>query len=292
MNERKAKEYTGQVYTSKAGDDFEVIEYHGASNVLIKFLDNGYCKKVTMGSIKSGSIRNDRKIELELDQIRCLKKNTTELAAKIKRAEDLKKAKEDYDKVYTAHVNTDYSICVPEIKLHPNDYPMIQSRWKGIIDRCTPSKQKGKYGSYVGCSLCEEWKDFQNFCEWCLENKICEGMDIDKDVLIKGNKVYSPETCIIIPSEINSRLNFNIPLRDTLMGVTKNVLRNGYSYKARFGKGDSGRVELGTFKTELEAHQAWANYRKSLIIPLVEQYKYAITDKAYQALKNYSFLQV
>lgn len=72
--------------------------------------------------------------------------------------------------------------------------------WSAMLARCyKPSQQE----SYIGCTVCKEWHNFQNFAKWFEENYV-EGWALDKDILISGNRVYSPETCCFVPSEINN----------------------------------------------------------------------------------------
>lgn len=63
-----------------------------------------------------------------------------------------------------------------------------------------------KYPTYIDCSVCTDWLEFQNFAKWFSENYI-EGYQLDKDILKKGNKIYAPEFCVFIPQEINKLFN-------------------------------------------------------------------------------------
>ncbi len=77
--------------------------------------------------------------------------------------------------------------------------------WNGMLDRCYCDHSK-KHKAYVGCSVCDEWLNFQNFAEWYNDNlwNCDERIAVDKDILHKGNKIYTPENCIIVPAKINS----------------------------------------------------------------------------------------
>lgn len=86
--------------------------------------------------------------------------------------------------------------------------------YKGVINHSEKQLKK----IYNGCEVCEEWRYFPKFKEWFNLNYI-KGWEIDKDVLFKGNKLYSPETCCFLPKEVNSfftikrrRKKGNLPL--------------------------------------------------------------------------------
>ena len=79
--------------------------------------------------------------------------------------------------------------------------------WKHMMKRCYDLKFQEKYPTYKGCTVCQEWWNFQVFAEWYyshyyeIEN---ERMALDKDILCKGNKLYSPDTCVFVPQFINT----------------------------------------------------------------------------------------
>lgn len=76
------------------------------------------------------------------------------------------------------------------------------NQWKNMMMRCySPSYQKKK-PSYIGCTVCEEWLKYSVFFEW-YNIHYREGFQLDKDLLVSGNKVYSPDTCAYVPKRIN-----------------------------------------------------------------------------------------
>ena len=79
--------------------------------------------------------------------------------------------------------------------------------WNNMLKRCYDSKLHEKFPTYKNCKVCNEWLNYQNFAEWYYNNyyeieeqKMC----LDKDILYKGNKIYSPDNCVFVPNNINS----------------------------------------------------------------------------------------
>lgn len=75
--------------------------------------------------------------------------------------------------------------------------------WKGILERCYSPEYHKKQPTYVGCSVCNDWLNFQNFATWYEDNYV-EGYQIDKDIRVEGNKVYGPEYCQFVTQEKNN----------------------------------------------------------------------------------------
>lgn len=128
--------------------------------------------------------------------------------------------------------------------------------WANMINRCYSAKYQEKKPTYKDCSVCEEWLTFSNFKSW-MENQYWYMMQLDKDLLFEGNKVYTPEKCIFISMQLN---NFT---------TDSGVRRGGYPIGVHFNKKDerlrsqcsnpfTGKEEfLGFFDCPNEAHQAW-----------------------------------
>lgn len=75
--------------------------------------------------------------------------------------------------------------------------------WRHMICRCYAETSVIAYPTYVNCTVCDEWHDYQVFSKWYEENYI-EGYELDKDLLIDGNKVYGPDTCVFVSHFDNS----------------------------------------------------------------------------------------
>lgn len=79
------------------------------------------------------------------------------------------------------------------------------SRWKGMLNRCYNKKLHEKRPTYKDCSVCDEWLVFSNFKAW-MQKQSWEGMELDKDIINPGNKVYSPDNCAFITKDLNCLL--------------------------------------------------------------------------------------
>lgn len=81
--------------------------------------------------------------------------------------------------------------------------PLAFKKWHSMLERCHCPKYLKKKPSYSGCSVSEEWHNFQNFAKWWDNQYYESGWHLDKDLLKFGNKVYSKDTCSLVPREIN-----------------------------------------------------------------------------------------
>lgn len=155
--------------------------------------------------------------------------------------------------------------------------------WYAMIQRCYG---KGHEKYYKDCTVCDEWLCFENFEKWYEENYYevdGEIMNLDKDILIKGNKTYSPETCIFVPKNINLLvLNKKKGRGDCLIGVSKTTGKHCFKYRSSFNK-----THLGLFKTEIEAFLEYKKCREKYIKRIADEYKDKIPQKLYDALYNW-----
>lgn len=134
----------------------------------------------------------------------------------------------------------------------------IYQRWRSMLNRC----YSGRYPSYKGFAVCEEWLTFSNFKAW-METQDWKGKELDKDLLVEGNKVYSPETCVFIDAEVN------LFLKDLVKSKGYEKLPSG-RFSARI-KENNKDVRLGVFDTETEAKQAYVQAKNKLIKQLVDK---------------------
>lgn len=141
--------------------------------------------------------------------------------------------------------------------------------WVAMLQRCYVDL-KGKQKPYYGiATVCDEWLNFQNFAEW-YENHYYdipnERLHIDKDIKIKNNKIYSPETCILIPQKINEIFREN-NRKTTDADLPATIKRCDNGYKVRFRK-----ENLGTYDTVDKCLNKYNEKKAIYIRELVEEY--------------------
>ena len=249
LNDVNYKDCVGKVCKSKSSGDFKILKYNDRANVEIQFLNTGYEVVVRLDHIKSGKVKDP----------------------------------------YSPSVcgvgisGTKYPITIDGVKT--KEYVL----WKGMLQRCYSDAYQKKYPTYKGCEVSENFKSYEYFYEWC--NKQIgfdvKGFDLDKDLLIKGNKVYSENTCIFIPREINTLLVKRKASRGKyLIGVYWDKTKKVFKAQVRKNKGKSER--LGSFKTELEAFEAYKQAKEYFIKEQASNWKDQIDERAYNALMNYT----
>lgn len=137
----------------------------------------------------------------------------------------------------------------------------IYTRWQGMLMRCYSEKFKESRPTYEHATVCEGWKTFSNFRDWC-EDQDHEGKHMDKDLLVKGNTVYSPETVCFIPPELNTF--FTDRKRFTSASVGVRQTKNG-KYEVRvMNPFTESREHLGTFILLEDASEAWRKRKHEL----------------------------
>ena len=171
LNDIDVKSSVGVVCKSKSFGDFRIIEYKGYNNVVIEFLETGYQKLCQNKEIKTGAVKD--------------KLLPTVLGVGI------------VGDKYDCKINGN----------HVKEYQL----WVDMLKRCYSEKRHLSSPTYKECEVSENFKSYEYFYEWCNEQIGFdnEGWHLDKDLLIKGNKVYSENTCVFLPLEINSLLSGN-----------------------------------------------------------------------------------
>ena len=166
---------------------------------------------------------------------------------------------------------------------HKKEYKI----WYNMLTRCYDPNFHEKESTYKGCEVENYLLNFQNMCEWLNDNYYevpGERMHLDKDILCKGNKVYSRETCIFVPHRINNLFVKSDKARgNDPIGVDQ-LLSGSYQVRCsdRYGK----RIYLGVYSTKEEAFRVYKEYKEKVIKEVIDLYEGIIPEPYYTRLKT------
>ena len=243
------KDCVGKICKSKSAGDFKILKYNNARDVEIQFINTDYRKVAEMKEVRNGGIKDP------------------------------------------------YAPSVYGVGLLGTKYPISEggqdtkeyTLWKNMLQRCYSKTYKKKYPTYEGCEVSNKFKSYEYFYDWCNKQIGFSNQDwhLDKDLLVKGNKVYSEDSCVFIPREINSLLTKSTASRgEHLIGVCWH--KKDKAFIAQVNKSKGGREWLGSFKTELEAFNAYKQAKEAFIKEQAEIYKGRVDQRVYEALMNYT----
>lgn len=95
--------------------------------------------------------------------------------------------------------------------------------WASMLERCYSKKYQDRWPTYKGCTVSKEWHTFSNFKNW-MQKQDFEGKQLDKDLLVQGNKIYGAYTCVFVTQAVNKFANDNGAARgELLIGVDWHV---------------------------------------------------------------------
>lgn len=158
--------------------------------------------------------------------------------------------------------------------------------WRCMLQRCYDPKYQESKPTYVGCSVAEEWHDYQNFADWFYSNEYSDrGYELDKDLLISGSKEYSPETCCFVPREINCLLHGNKTFRGKYPQGT-----HWHKASGRFACqiGINGKLKhLGLFDCPNEAHEFYRKEKEIHIKNVADLWFGSIDNRIYEILMDW-----
>lgn len=154
--------------------------------------------------------------------------------------------------------------------------------YHNMYDRCYSSAYHERSPQYKDCEMCPEWLDDKNnFYDWVLENYYTidkEQIDLDKDILVKGNKIYSPDTCIFAPHSINTY--FENLTREPVYLQKLNKYRMDIWIEDR-------NVRLGYFDSEEEAKKMYIRHKEAAILAKADLLQDRIPRALYNAMVNW-----
>lgn len=207
-----------------------------------------------------------------------------------------------YDNFKKGVVKNPYYPSVFDAGMIGNKYPSRKDNkntkeyktWQNMIRRCFDDKTKNKNPTYQNVTCCKEWLIYENFYEWLhkqenfdrwyKENK----WSLDKDILIKNNKIYSPNTCCLTPHNVNMLfVKQDFKRSDFYIGVYK----DDNKYVARCNNPFTNKLEyVGVYFTPEQAfYFGYKPYKENLIkqIAQIEFDKGNIIKTCYEAMLRY-----
>ena len=162
--------------------------------------------------------------------------------------------------------------------------------WKGVLRRCFSEKEKERNQAYKDITCCEEWLNFQSFAKWYNDNFYqIEGqrMELDKDILVKNNKIYSPSTCVFVPKRINL-LFIKGDTRREYLPIGVHYIKKYNNYRASCCI--NGKL-IGTKSNYNTPEEAFYNGYKPLkerhIKQVANDYKDKIPENLYNAMMSW-----
>ena len=158
-------------------------------------------------------------------------------------------------------------------------------RWFGMLARCYDKYTKEVQPTYQQCTASESFKSFALFEEWAISSIGSDNpkWHLDKDILVKGNKVYSEDTCCFVPREINNLFVLRTNDRGShLIGVNK----SSDIFYARMMR-DGKYRHIGQYDTSEEAFYAYKEAKEKHIKEVANKWKGQIDIRVYNALMSW-----
>lgn len=247
--------YIGKEKLNNQGCLMKIVEYISSNNIIVEFQDEyKYRVNTIYANFKSGSIKNPY-----------------------------------YPSVFGVGITgIKYPRCI-DCK-NTKEY----EAWKQMLRRCFSEREKKRNSAYIEADCCKEWLNYENFYEWLHKqpnfNKWYNGSRwaLEKDIIVKKNKLYSPEFCCLVPQNVNclflkreaerGKYPIGVQYKNDVGFIA--TCRNPFLDKA---------VDLGHYPTSEKAFQAYKIYKESIIKQVAEvEYKTGnITKKCYRAMMDY-----
>lgn len=224
----------GERNKNSYGTEMIIVEYNKCNDIVVEFQDEHKAKiHTTYTNFKRSQVRNpyDKTV---------------------------------YDVGYLGEGK--YKVYIDQDHLEP-----VYNVWRTLLGRCCTERHREQFPAYADCTVCEEWLCYQNFAEWWNNNMYhvgTERMHLDKDIKFKDNKIYSPETCIIVPQSINElfhasgRKTKDIDLPYTIRRAAKGKFSVSYKSKS-----------LGIYNTVEESVEVYLTEKRKDIRNKVEELK-------------------
>lgn len=290
---------TGVTNINKHGLKMKVIKYVNSDEIYVNFLKYNEIKRTTSANFRKGAVKSEKYIEekhnSKIGEIKFNNKGEEMRIIKFRKNNDIDivfpKFNEVVEHVQYSHfksgnIKSIYSPNVYNIGFLGTRETIdsyIWKIWSGMLERCYTDRQI----SYANCSVCEEWHNYYNFKLWYDKHKydINERLEVDKDVLKNGEKIYSPNTCLLLPRTINGYIaSATCRKKDGLpTGVYKQ--KNGLF---KVIKNFDGRQEK-RFTNLNDATDWYLKEKNKHFQKILLKYENKIPKYIYKTLQNYKF---
>lgn len=238
----------GDVGSNNKGLQYEVVKYVTRFEVYVRFAKTNNIQKTTTMSIKEGYVRDC--MSPSVAGVGFLGRSVSNKLSRLERT--------------------------------------LYSLWRGMIYRCYDERSlsRAKNESYNYCKVHKDWHNFSNFYKWAsLHYK--EGLELDKDLLIKGNKVYSEDTCVFLTPRLNKIMLNNSKGRGTTP-LGSSFEADTQSYRVRYSAEGKDK-HVGRFDCPIEAFNAYKEVKEKHIQAMAtEDYNLGlISEVVYKALLKF-----
>ena len=240
--------YEGRVFKTNKCGDIVIISYLNTTNVIVQFLNTGARTKTCTGDILNGYVKD----------------------------------------VFAPNIHNKGYLGCHDANVTRKNPPESYTVWLDMIRRCCCETYKQKKPHYMSSVVDARFESYFNYRSWC-EKQVGFGCKdekgrpfaLDKDILIKGNKLYSEDTCCFVPQEINA------------LFVKTDKSRGEYPIGVSFHKSRGmlratcNNKHLGHFNTAEQAFQAYKTAKEAYVKEVANRWKDQIDPRVYNALIEY-----
>lgn len=314
MNKSKKDERLGLAKVNKWGDTMKIVEYNSAQDVIVEFQDEWKeIKKCAWKEFEAGNIINPHIYKQRIGSTKtnhqgCIMKVIDYIDNRnviIEFQDEFhEQVKSTWSNFERGNIKNHYAPFVCGVGVVGTKYPVTidgqktkeYTSWSAMITRCytlTLSNGENHYRRYEDVKVCDEWLLYENFYGWLHSQENFDNWiqlnngAVDKDILVKGNKVYSPDTCCLVPDNVNAlflkadRIRGKYPI-----GVTYKRRDGVFEVQCRL---NGKETYLGRRSTPEQGFLLYKEYKESYIKQVAqEEYdKGNITKQCYEAMINY-----
>lgn len=249
----ESKYDVGTIFDTSLGGQCIVVEYKNSKEVLVRFLNTGFETWVQTSKIHTGLVRDAT-----------------------------------LPTVCGVGFNNEGKYPATEITDKGLRNTKAYSTWSGMMKRCYDEGRRDKSPTYAGCTVNPIWHYYQNYAEFYYEDLWRQdGWHLEKDILVKGNKEYGPETCVFAPRAINALFNKMKKTRGHCPLGVHYKKANG-RYGANYRDGNGWLIHIGYFSNPVDAFYAFKEKKEALARSIADEWQDRIDPRLYEALYKYT----